>query len=181
MKRSFSNEINEENQNNKVVLVERNVEPNGIPLVNALRVSKHTYEETMQLSDAHNSAESFIQANALNKLDVIGKQMRNLQSLMANVISESKLNNELHNAACNFVKKPGQVYHLYERPSGQKYFSMLSPQEWVNTPHLFIGSFRLEADQSWTKAGEENNKYEGINFLTNVLKIPQIQALMDTS
>lgn len=55
--------------------MERNVEPNGIPLVNALRVSKHTYEETMQLSDAHNSAESFIQANALNKLDVIGKQV----------------------------------------------------------------------------------------------------------
>lgn len=61
--------------------------------------------------------------------------MRNLQNLMANVISESKLNNELHNAACNFVKKPGQVYHLYERPSGQKYFSMLSPQ--VNHFNIF--------------------------------------------
>ena len=34
----------------------------------------------------------------------------------------------LHHAACNLVKKPGQVYYLYERESGQKYFSLLSPE-----------------------------------------------------
>ena len=41
---------------------------------------------------------------------------------------EAKRDNELHHAACNVVKKPGKIYYLYERPSGQKYFSMLSPE-----------------------------------------------------
>lgn len=52
---------------------------------------------------------------------------------MNEVVHETKLHNELNNVACNFVKKPGQVYHLYERPSGQKYFGMLSPEVRLNT------------------------------------------------
>jgi len=34
----------------------------------------------------------------------------------------------LHQAACNMVKKPGNTYYLYQRSSGQKYFSLLSPE-----------------------------------------------------
>lgn len=47
---------------------------------------------------------------------------------MVDVISEAKLTKEINKAACNFVKHPGHIYHLYERPSGQKYLSMLSPE-----------------------------------------------------
>ena len=39
----------------------------------------------------------------------------------------------LHHAACNLVKKPGQVYYLYERESGQKYFSLLSPEVMIKS------------------------------------------------
>lgn len=46
---------------------------------------------------------------------------------MVDVISEAKLSKELNSAACNFVKHPGHIYHLYERQSGQKYLSILSP------------------------------------------------------
>jgi len=35
---------------------------------------------------------------------------------------------DLHQAACNMVKKPGNIYYLYQRSSGQKYFSLLSPE-----------------------------------------------------
>lgn len=53
--------------------------------------------------------------------------MKNLYVLMSEVVNERNLHSELNNTACNFVKKPGKVYHLYEKPSGQKYFGMLSP------------------------------------------------------
>jgi len=35
---------------------------------------------------------------------------------------------DLHQAACNMVKKPGNTYYLYQRASGQKYISLLSPE-----------------------------------------------------
>lgn len=54
--------------------------------------------------------------------------MKNLQDLMSNVFEETKLSMELHNVACNFVKKPGHIYHLYQKPSGQQYLGMLSPE-----------------------------------------------------
>lgn len=53
--------------------------------------------------------------------------MKYLESSLCNVINKAKEGSELHKAACNFIKKPGSTYHLYERPTGQKYFSMLSP------------------------------------------------------
>ena len=40
-------------------------------------------------------------------------------------------------------------------PVGSLYFSMLSPAEWGGrAPHPFEGSYRLEADMSWTPAEE---------------------------
>lgn len=85
-----------------------------------------------------------------------------------------KTDQNLHDAACNFKKVPGKVYHLYERESGQRYFSMLSPQvcgifnslgtvsieigkcslffqEWgPSLTHKYLGGYRLETDQTWT-------------------------------
>lgn len=107
---------------------------------------------------------------------------------MVDVISEAKLSKELNSVACNFVKIPGHIYHLYERPSGQKYLSMLSPevkpdfhqflrkfyvffifQEWANPPHKFMGSYSFKADLSWQEANQEDNKYNGVNFLRMVM------------
>jgi hypothetical protein len=41
--------------------------------------------------------------------------MKNLQELMTEVFEETKLSVELHKVACNFVKKPGHIYHLLVR------------------------------------------------------------------
>lgn len=49
-------------------------------------------------------------------------------SLSFQVLEEAKRDADLHHAACNIVKKPGTMYYLYERPSGQKYFSIISPK-----------------------------------------------------
>ena len=73
-------------------------------------------------------ADSFVHANVSNKLQVIAEQVRFLQEQARKVLKEAKDNADLHHIACNLVKKPGNLYHLYRRPSGQRYFSLLSPQ-----------------------------------------------------
>jgi len=59
---------------------------------------------------------------------MIAEQVHFLQQQAHKVLQEAKENLKLHHAACNFRKIPGHVYHLYERSSGQWYFSMLSPE-----------------------------------------------------
>ena len=49
-------------------------------------------------------------------------------ALIVKVLEDAKKDADLHHAACNLVKKPGNLYFLYQRPSGQKYFSIISPQ-----------------------------------------------------
>lgn len=44
------------------------------------------------------------------------------------MLEDAKKDAELHHAACNVVKKPGNMYYLYMRESGQRYFSILSPK-----------------------------------------------------
>lgn len=113
----------------------------------------------------HN-ATNFANANAVNRVEIIGQQMKYLQESLYRVIEDTKRDSELHGAACNFVKKPGHAYHLYERPSGQKYFSMLSPQDWNGSPpHKFLNSWFLEADQSWVPVEEMHLRHQGLSFL----------------
>lgn len=71
-----------------------------------------------------------MQANVGSKLSVIAEQVRFLQEQAKRILNEAKDNYSLHHIPCNFVKKPGCIYHLYERDSGQKYFSILSSEVW---------------------------------------------------
>ncbi|XP_050307441.1 uncharacterized protein C1orf50 homolog [Anthonomus grandis grandis] len=151
-------------------MVERDPNPTGHPLVNSNYVGKQSHYEMMDLEADTSNASQFIVANMGNKVDQIGRQMKNLHENLRQVMQDSLRDSQLHMAACNFVKKPGQVYHLYERPSGQKYFSMLSPQDWDgNSPHKFLGSWYLEADQSWTPAEERHARFEGVTFIKKLL------------
>jgi len=59
---------------------------------------------------------------------MIAEQVHFLQQQAHKVLLEANENLKLHHAACNFRKIPGHIYHLYERSSGQRYFSMLSPE-----------------------------------------------------
>ncbi len=87
------------------------------------------------------------------KLDVIARQIRALQDEARTLLDDARRDLDLHRAECNFAKRPGTLYHLYRRQDGRLYFSMLSPDDWGGAPpHAFEGSYRLEADQSWTPA-----------------------------
>lgn len=102
-------------------------------------------------------ADDFVSATTCSKLQVIAEQVRFLQNQAKSILMEAKQNRNLHHVACNFKKVPGNTYYLYKRPSGQEYFSMLSPKEW-NSPHEFLGGYRLEMDQSWTHEEEIPSK-----------------------
>lgn len=100
-------------------------------------------------------ADSLLKASVGGKLETIVEQMRALRSQAERLLAEADRNARLHRAECRFQKRPGGIYHLYRRPEGSLYFSMLSPEEWgPGHPHAFEGSFRLEADMSFTPAEE---------------------------
>jgi Protein of unknown function (DUF2452) len=84
------------------------------------------------------------------QLESIARQIRALQAEAAQALRSACRDAELHRARCAFKKVPGQVYHLYERANGERYFSRLSPEEWGTPPHSYEGSFRLEADLRFT-------------------------------
>lgn len=77
-------------------------------------------------------SEEFVRARAVGRLEIIAEQMRHLQQQARRVLEEAQMDDALHHAACNFKKIPGKVYYLFEKPSGQKYWSMISPAVCLN-------------------------------------------------
>jgi hypothetical protein len=96
-------------------------------------------------------AEQWIASISEAKLEQIAAQMRALREQAEQVLVEARDNAALHRAEARFQRHPGKTYHLYERLEGQRYWSLLAPTDWSGQPpHAFVGSYRLEADQSWT-------------------------------
>ncbi|XP_027223754.1 uncharacterized protein C1orf50 homolog isoform X1 [Penaeus vannamei] len=161
-----------------VNLVETDSTPGGVQLVNPYRTNKVDCMDLVELAQEIQKADKFVHANVSNKLQVIAEQVRFLQDQARRVLEEAKENADLHHVPCNLVKKPGTIYHLYRRSSGQRYLSLLSPQEWGSTcPHEFLGSYRLEHDHSWTpehKMEARSNDQQMINKIltcSNTLSI----------
>lgn len=101
-------------------------------------------------------ADQWLASTASAKLGVIAEQMRALREAAQRVIDKAARDAELHRAEARFKRYPGRTYHLYERAEGALYWSLLSPADWGGAPpHSFRGSFRLEADQSFTQLGVE--------------------------
>ncbi|XP_053638405.1 uncharacterized protein C1orf50 homolog isoform X2 [Cherax quadricarinatus] len=122
-------------------LVEMDSVPGGYELVSPHRTNKVDSLDLVELAKEIQKADTFVHANVSNKLQVIAEQVRFLQEQARKVLQEAKDNADLHHIPCNFVKKPGSTYHLYRRPSGQKYFSIISPkatQPWWEMADVLI-------------------------------------------
>lgn len=171
MKRIHTKMDNCDESPNKLALVERNYMPQGIHLVDPNAVAKSSKQDLVTLAREIQKADNYIKANACNKLQVIAEQMKFLQRQAENILLEVKQNMKLHHAACNFVKHHGQIYHLYERKSGQYYFSMLNPEEWGNSgpSQTYKGSYRLEQDHSWTPISDVHTKDNELNLFSKLL------------
>lgn len=98
-------------------------------------------------------ADAMVAAVAGTQLELIAEQIRALQDKAHRVLAAARRDAELHRIESRFKKQPGAVYHLYRRADGRPYFSMLSPSDWGGSPpHAYEGSYRLEADLSWSDA-----------------------------
>ena len=117
-------------------------------------------------------ADEQIAQHTNSKLKVIAEQIRQLQNQAKTILEQAQQDQVLHRAKCNFTRKPGNIYHLYEKPDGSHYFSMLSPAEWAgSSPHLYKGSYRLEPDMSWTSTEELSDFDKEKVLLERLMKI----------
>ncbi|HEY6510066.1 MAG TPA: DUF2452 domain-containing protein [Vicinamibacterales bacterium] len=120
------------------------------------------------------SASSKVALRTNAQLEVIVEQMRSLQERARAIIEQATRDVDLIHAECRFHRVPGRIYHLYERPSGQRYFSMVGPDEFGgHAPTGFVASYRYEHDESWTRTDEidarERRKAEIQGFVTTRL------------
>ncbi|BHF72077.1 ATP binding [Sparganum proliferum] len=120
--------------------------------LNRLRRTKiSSSADLVELAVAVQNACDAVNVTTTNKLREVVEQMLVLKERAIQIQQDARMNAELHSAACNFVKKPGQVYYFYEKPdSGEKVLSLISPEEWGSRcPYSFFGTYRLQADQTW--------------------------------
>ena len=98
------------------------------------------------------------------------------------ILETAERDTQLHHVPCNFTKVPGQTYHLYKRPDGSSYFSMLSPSDWAGKcPHNHLGSYRLEHDHSWTPAEQVELRSRDIEAITRVIhSYPALESVNRT-
>jgi hypothetical protein len=96
-------------------------------------------------------ADQWIASTTSAQLGVIAEQIAALREKAQQVLEQARTNAELHRAEARFTRIAGRTYHLYERGEQARYWSLLSPEDWNGAPpDRFLGSYRLESDQSWT-------------------------------
>ncbi|XP_786461.3 uncharacterized protein C1orf50 homolog [Strongylocentrotus purpuratus] len=154
-----------------ISLVESNRAPMGVTLVHSDRTNTpEDPTDLVELARQVQKADEFVRANAGNRLMTIAEQIRHLQEQAKKVLEEAKRDADLHHAACNIKKRPGHRYYLYMRDSGQKYFSILSPEEWGSScPHEYCGCYKMEYDMSWTPEKDIPKRSEEIAIIDKLL------------
>ena len=162
-------------------------------MVNPRAVRRHNDPmDLVELARSVQNADKFVRATTSGKLQVIVDTIRSLQEQVdtprpppthththtiihsltqaRQILETAKRDTQLHHAACNFTKVPGKTYHLYERSDGSTYFSMLSPRDWGSScPHQFLGSYRLEHDQSWTPEEQIDERSRDITAIDRAI------------
>nr|XP_008527959.1 PREDICTED: uncharacterized protein C1orf50 homolog isoform X1 [Equus przewalskii] len=155
-------------------LVELTPTPGGLALVSPY----HTHRvgdplDLVALAEQVQKADEFIRANATNKLTIIAEQIQYLQEQARKVLEDARRDADLHHVACNIIKKPGNIYYLYKRESGQQYFSIISPKEWgTSCPHDFLGAYKLQHDLSWTPYEDIEKQDAKISIMDTLLSQP---------
>ena len=138
-------------------------------LNSVITVHRRAPTDLVELAQEVNQANRFVRATAHSKLQQIADQIRFLQEQAKQVLEAAVHDGELHNAKCNFKKRPGTVYHLYRKAPGSTFVSMLSPEEWSSCPHEFLGSYKLEFDMSWTPIEQMEQRAKDMALIDRLL------------
>ena len=137
-----------------VQLVESEKTPFGHTIVNTRNDTVSDPQDLVNLARQIETCDAFVRANVSNRLQVIVNQMNYLRQEAQRTLLKARRDDELNHCACNLVRRPGQIYYHYERQSGQRYLSIMHPQDWSSSvkssgcPHRFLGAYRLEYDLS---------------------------------
>lgn len=153
-------------------------------ILNSYRATRREAGDLERLVEALKNSETHVKNTAFNKLDVIAEQIKFLQKQAHQILENASTDAQLHSAPCNFVKVPGTIYHLYERPTGDKLWSMVSPTEFgASSKNKFLGSYRMEVDRSFTRADQLLEFSERREFAEKLMKrvqnVPAIKLLAD--
>eukprot|EP00051_Salpingoeca_urceolata_P013502 m.169608 g.169608 ORF g.169608 m.169608 type:complete len:207 (-) comp17810_c0_seq2:224-844(-) len=145
----------------KEMLVEPSPTSEATAIMANVHQTRKMYDPTdlVQLAQYVQTADNTTRGVVGGKLQLISQQIQMLQEQARMVLNEAKRDVELNHARCNFQRKAGRIYHLYEKLDVAKpftYWGMLSPEEWgVPRPsERFLGSYRLEFDSSWTPVAD---------------------------
>lgn len=71
-----------------------------------------------------------------------------LKTEFTKIMQEFEYNKLIFEAKFTFEPVIGEVYHLYKRDNGESFLSMIAPNE---CNFNILGSFYLNADQTWEK------------------------------
>merc|ERR1712183_2445 len=170
---------------NSVALVSTTGQPLSFNLVSTKKATKVDHDHLLNLANQISSADSHIKAGTTGKLKQIHDQIKKLQNEALQILENAKRDKMLHTAACNIVKKPGQIYYLYEKTSrgnngeirteldsakteinteeqnSEQYFSIMSPSDWGSScPHKFLGAYRLGYDLAFMPLDEVDSHKE---------------------
>lgn len=77
---------------------------------------------------------------------IFNSELEELVQKYYNLVNEVELNNLIYNSKYSFEPIIGETYHLYENKKGEKFLSLIGPNEW-NEKH--ITSVRLNSDYKW--------------------------------
>ena len=71
-----------------------------------------------------------------------------MKGIHKKLIETYKWNELVYNSEFRFEPIKGNVYHLYQKEDEKLFLSLIGPDEW---DQIFIGSFRMDSDDKWTK------------------------------
>ncbi|CAD5211092.1 unnamed protein product [Bursaphelenchus okinawaensis] len=142
--------MDRQNVKELIPFVPKNEASNVVSVDNVHRI--HDANDPALLYNSLVAAKQTVRISANSKLTALGKQMDFLIKEANKVVEKAKRDEQLHNVPCNLRKIVGNVYYLYEKDTGSKFFSMLSPADWGEqaAKFLYVGAYRLEADHGFT-------------------------------
>jgi len=166
-------------------LVDRDLAPNGLELVNPAKSGKKGATELVELAAQIATADQFTRSTAGAKLSIIAEQVRFLQEQARQVLEEARLSSLISHTACNFKKIPGKIYYIYKQrnaaahmrgaflsnaaASEKEFLSMISPEEWGKAGPEFVAGYRLEFDMSWTRLDHLDKKNSENDLIDKIL------------
>lgn len=95
--------------------------------------------------DISNDVISLIEDSASSKINLLKNLLDSITKIGQQEILNINDSIELWRLPCGFTRKIGDVIHLYQRDNGEKFWSLVSPDEW-NLDLKFQGTYRILYD-----------------------------------